>query len=89
MTGKTSIEWATAVWNPTTGCTRVSAGCDHCYAFALHDKRHASSRDALRSSLRLGRVPTRSSTTCPFRICSRRPRRCASSARSRYSGRWT
>lgn len=45
MTGKTSIEWATAVWNPTTGCTRVSAGCDNCYAFALHDKRYKSNRD--------------------------------------------
>lgn len=28
----TSIEWATKVWNPTTGCSRVSAGCDNCYA---------------------------------------------------------
>lgn len=34
------IEWTDEVWNPTTGCTRVSAGCDHCYAFELHDKRH-------------------------------------------------
>jgi len=25
------IEWTDATWNPTTGCTRVSAGCDHCY----------------------------------------------------------
>src|SRR5262249_44935136 len=22
-------------WNPTTGCDRISAGCDHCYALAL------------------------------------------------------
>ena len=42
MSGKTSIQWATAVWNPTTGCTRVSAGCDNCYAFALHDRRHVA-----------------------------------------------
>jgi protein gp37 len=27
-----SIEWTTATWNPVTGCTRVSPGCDHCYA---------------------------------------------------------
>jgi protein gp37 len=46
VTGKTSIEWATAVWNPTTGCTRVSTGCDNCYAFALHDKRYASNLHA-------------------------------------------
>ena len=24
--GKTSIEWADKVWNPTVGCTKVSAG---------------------------------------------------------------
>lgn len=28
----TSIEWATHVWNPFTGCDRVSPGCAHCYA---------------------------------------------------------
>jgi protein gp37 len=40
MTGKTAIAWATATWNPLAGCTRVTAGCDACYAFALHDMRH-------------------------------------------------
>lgn len=29
---KTTIEWATDVWNPVTGCTKVSQGCKHCYA---------------------------------------------------------
>ena len=29
---KTKIEWATAVWNPVTGCTKVSEGCRNCYA---------------------------------------------------------
>lgn len=28
----TKIEWATKVWNPVTGCTKVSAGCKNCYA---------------------------------------------------------
>lgn len=28
----TKIEWATEVWNPVTGCTKVSAGCKNCYA---------------------------------------------------------
>ena len=27
-----SIEWTDATWNPVTGCTKISAGCDHCYA---------------------------------------------------------
>jgi len=29
---KTSIEWTEATWNPIRGCSRVSAGCVHCYA---------------------------------------------------------
>lgn len=32
---KSKIEWTEATWNPITGCTRVSAGCDHCYAVTL------------------------------------------------------
>jgi protein gp37 len=32
MSGATSIEWATDVWNPIRGCTRVSEGCRNCYA---------------------------------------------------------
>ncbi|MEZ5920711.1 MAG: phage Gp37/Gp68 family protein [Parvularculaceae bacterium] len=30
--GKTQIEWTDATWNPVTGCTKISAGCDNCYA---------------------------------------------------------
>jgi protein gp37 len=32
---KSAIEWTEATWNPTTGCDRISAGCDHCYALTL------------------------------------------------------
>ena len=32
MSDKTKIEWTDATWNPVTGCTKVSEGCDHCYA---------------------------------------------------------
>ncbi|MFB7949552.1 DUF5131 family protein [Kitasatospora phosalacinea] len=35
MSDRSSIEWTEATWNPTTGCDRVSAGCDNCYALAL------------------------------------------------------
>jgi len=27
-----TIEWTDATWNPVTGCTKISAGCKHCYA---------------------------------------------------------
>ena len=33
-----SIEWTDDTWNPVTGCTRVSPGCDHCYMFALYPR---------------------------------------------------
>lgn len=32
MATKTEIEWTNATWNPVTGCTKISAGCDNCYA---------------------------------------------------------
>lgn len=41
MAEGTRIEWTHRpgttgrTWNPTTGCDRISAGCDHCYALTL------------------------------------------------------
>lgn len=32
MASFTKIEWTEVTWNPVTGCTPVSTGCDHCYA---------------------------------------------------------
>jgi protein gp37 len=32
MADATTIEWTDATWNPVTGCTKISAGCDSCYA---------------------------------------------------------
>jgi protein gp37 len=32
---KSAIEWTDATWNPTTGCSKVSPGCAHCYAERL------------------------------------------------------
>jgi protein gp37 len=29
---QSSIEWTEMTWNPTTGCTKISAGCKYCYA---------------------------------------------------------
>lgn len=35
MADRSAIEWTEATWNPTTGCDRISPGCDNCYALAL------------------------------------------------------
>ncbi|MCK4712315.1 MAG: phage Gp37/Gp68 family protein [Marinosulfonomonas sp.] len=32
MAQKSDIEWTDATWNPVTGCIKVGAGCDNCYA---------------------------------------------------------
>ena len=32
MSGKSTIEWTEKVWNPVRGCSRVSPGCEKCYA---------------------------------------------------------
>jgi protein gp37 len=35
MSTATSIEWTETTWNLTTGCDRISPGCDNCYALTL------------------------------------------------------
>ncbi|WP_202460300.1 phage Gp37/Gp68 family protein [Streptomyces sp. SID1328] len=35
VSDRSSIEWTEATWNPTTGCDRLSSGCDNCYALTL------------------------------------------------------
>lgn len=32
MADNSHIEWTDATWNPVTGCTKISPGCDNCYA---------------------------------------------------------
>ncbi len=36
-----TIEWTDETWNPVTGCTRMSPGCDNCYMFALYPRLRA------------------------------------------------
>jgi protein gp37 len=35
MATRTAIEWTEVTWNPSTGCDRISSGCDNCYALTL------------------------------------------------------
>ena len=41
MSGASQIEWTQMTWNPVTGCTKVSAGCKHCYAEPLSHRLRA------------------------------------------------
>ena len=38
---QSSIEWTEMTWNPTTGCTKISAGCKYCYAEVMAKRLHA------------------------------------------------
>lgn len=33
-----AIEWTDETWNPVTGCSRISPGCDRCYMFAMYPR---------------------------------------------------
>ncbi len=44
MAERTEISWAHSTFNPWIGCTRVSPGCDNCYAATLMQDRHARVR---------------------------------------------
>lgn len=35
-----TIEWTDTTWSPTVGCTKISPGCDHCYAETLTERFH-------------------------------------------------
>lgn len=35
MSDQSAITWTDATWNPVTGCSKVSPGCQHCYAERL------------------------------------------------------
>ena len=37
----TKIEWTERTWNPVTGCTKISAGCAHCYAEVMARRLYA------------------------------------------------
>lgn len=38
---KSKIEWTEETWNPTTGCSKVSAGCQNCYAEVMANRLQA------------------------------------------------
>lgn len=45
MKKKSGIEWTEVTWNPTTGCDRISPGCDNCYALTMAKRLKAMGSD--------------------------------------------
>ena len=63
-----AIEWTDETWNPVTGCTKVSPGCDHCYMYALYPRLRAmgvAGYDATPDTVRI--LPERLKTPLTWR----------------------
>lgn len=50
---QSSIEWTEMTWNPTTGCTKVSAGCKYCYAEVMARRLHAMGIEKYKNNFKL------------------------------------
>lgn len=53
MAENSGIEWTDATWNFLTGCSKISPGCDHCYAEALSKRLQASGAERYRNGFTL------------------------------------
>ena len=50
---QSSIEWTELTWNPTTGCTKISAGCKFCYAEVMSRRLKAMGLDKYKNGFKL------------------------------------
>ena len=59
MTTQSRIEWTEQTWNPTTGCTKISPGCKHCYAEVMAVRLHAMGVAGYENGFNLTLLPER------------------------------
>lgn len=59
MSTASRIEWTEQTWNPTTGCTKVSAGCKHCYAEVMARRLKAMGAPGYEKGFKLALHPER------------------------------
>ena len=59
MTSKSQIEWTEQTWNPAVGCTKVSAGCKHCYAETMANRLKFMKTKGYENGFRLTLMPDR------------------------------
>jgi len=57
MGANSTIEWTESTWNPVTGCTRISPGCDNCYAERMSYRLQAMGQPNYRNGFRLTEQP--------------------------------
>lgn len=59
MSTQTSIEWTEQTWNPTVGCTKISPGCQNCYAEAMARRLKAMGVNGYENGFKLTLLPER------------------------------
>jgi len=57
MGADSTIEWTESTWNPVTGCTKISAGCLHCYAERMAKRLQAMGQQRYRNGFKLTLQP--------------------------------
>ena len=53
MSSDSRIEWTEATWNPCTGCTKISAGCQNCYAERLSERLKEMGQEKYKNGFKL------------------------------------
>jgi protein gp37 len=59
MTTISKIEWTEQTWNPTVGCTKISAGCKNCYAEGMAKRLKAMGTPGYENGFALKLLPQR------------------------------
>lgn len=63
---QSKIEWTEATWNPSTGCTKITAGCKHCYAETMAKRLQAMGTPGYENGFQFTLMPER--LEMPLRI---------------------
>lgn len=77
---KSAIEWTDDTWNPVSGCTRVSAGCDRCYAVKMTKRLEAMGQEKYSGLVNIGKGHFNGTVRChedalTIPLKARKPRR--------------
>jgi len=59
MAGSTKIEWTEQTWNPSTGCSKISSGCQNCYAEVMSRRLQAMNTPGYEAGFQLSLHPER------------------------------